>query len=162
MINKFTLVFLLLFAFGNAKEIEVLKVHYDEPQETVYNFILSLDECDNVFSLTKLSANNPNTIYSIKELQTKEVVVSMHRDKKVILLSCPNYNPSVGGPFNIKYLHNGLTNSYKTLSLWLEKDGEGWQISTPPPRKNKINALKVVPRKLAGVTIGVQHLKILN
>lgn len=156
--KKLATLLLCLFAAAESAEIDVLKVHCDEPK-TTYEFSVSLDEWDNISSLIKRSPDGQHT-YSIQELQTKEVVVSKQRDKKVILLSCPNYKPETGGPFVVKFLYNGLTNAYKVLPLWIEKEQSGWQISTPPPERNKISALKVVPRKLAGMTIGIQHFQL--
>lgn len=158
---RLTFILLLLFAQTQAKEVGLLRVHCDPEFDTIHDFYLSLDEQDNVFSIIRCSLRS-QTVFPNSELRSKDVVIASLKDKNVILLSCPNYNPSFGGAFVIKYLHNGLTNSYKKMTLWLEKDQQGWHLTTPPPHKNRVSAIKVVPRKIAGITIGVQNLHIVQ
>jgi hypothetical protein len=159
---RFAFIFMALLASCLAKEVKVLRVHCDPEFESLHEFLLSLDEADNVHALIRRS-NRTQTTFTNNELMNKEVVISSLKDKKVILLCCPNYNPSAGGPFVIKYLHNGITNAYKAMPFWLEKDKEGkWQLFTPPPNKHKIDSLKVIARKIAGITIGIQYLQIIH
>lgn len=158
---RLTLLMVVFFTCAHAKEVGLLRVHCDPEFDSVHDFYLSLDDSDHVFSMTRRSQRSQNCFFN-HELQSKELVIASHKDKKVILISCPAYNPKTGGPFVIKYLYNGLTNSYKSMNLWLEKDEKGWQLTTPPPKKIKICALKVVPRKFAGVTIGIQHLQVIH
>ena len=157
-----TVTYMFFFAGAHTQEVEVLQVYYDHnPDNNLHKFILNLDEDDNVHTIIRRGNSEENS-FTIQELQTKEMVISMQNDKKVILFSCPHYDAKEGGPFIIKYLHNGFTNSYKELPLWLSRGESGWQVTTPPPEMNKVNTLNVVVRKIAGLTIGVQRLQIVD
>jgi hypothetical protein len=156
------LIALTFFTCAHSTEVEVLKVFCDhEPDNNLHRFFLNINQEDYVSSIIR-RCKIGQYIYPIQELQIREIAISKHRDKEAILLSCPNYDHDQGGPFVISYLHNGLTDSYREITLWLGNQNGEWQVSTPPPEQKKVTVLKVNLRKFAGFTVGIRNIQIVE
>ncbi len=157
--NRLFIVLCLLSFSCHAKEAGLVRV-YCEPQfGAVHDFILDLDDQDNIACLIRRS-DESQTTFSTAQLQESDVSIANTKGKDVILIHCPDYNQEIGGFFVLKFLHNGLTNQYQALYMSLEKTDQGWELFTPPPHRQKIQTLRIVPRKIAGVLIGVKHVEV--
>ncbi len=98
------------------------------------------------------------TQYPTESLKKGDVVLAKIKGKDVISMSCPNFEENKGGKIHVKYLHNGLTMSYKAITLELAKENETWGLYTSTPDKKQIHKLTLKPRRIAGLLIGIQSI----
>lgn len=150
---------ILCCSIAFAKEKRIAQVICEPQQNAIHELVLDLDGSDNVSSLIRRSLSG-QTVFPNQLLQGGDVVIANTKGKDAICLSCQGYNPKDGGFLVIKYLYNGLTNNYKAFYMVLEKEGSEWTLFTPPPYKQKIHSLRIKPRKLAGVLVGIEGIEI--
>ena len=70
-----------------------------------------------------------------------------------------NFDLQYGGPIEIRFLYNGLTNSYVNLQLDVLKDGNDWIVLD---QGRKITRLNILARYKFGREIGIREIETLE
>jgi hypothetical protein len=64
----------------------------------------------------------------LNALQKDGLLVAEKKARKVAILKSPNFSHQQGGDINLQYLYSGVTGSYRTLKLDLQRRGDHWAL----------------------------------
>jgi len=99
--------------------------------------ILITDEKNDIVSMTKKAytlKNNRWEIDYVKEftdlsvLPTTGLLVAEKKSRKVAILKSSNFSAHQGGDIKLVYLYSGVTSSYRTFNLDLQRRGDHWAL----------------------------------
>ena len=85
------------------------------------------------------------------------VLVATVKGHDAIFLSCPDCDSSLNGTIEMRYLQNGITNSYDSFYMKLSKASNSWTLHDLKNSK-KISKLQVKSNTLFGVLTGVKEI----
>ncbi len=101
----------------------------------------------------KLGVIADHTFWMVDIEKPAGVTLAEAQGHKVLLLQGLLDRATQEGRFHVKYLSNGLTNSYKTCDFLLKKSGQGWYV------KNAYTGQKVTTMRVVSWTLGITTLQ---
>ena len=142
------------------REIYLVKAISEPEDNRVHDFILHVDEQDEINFLIRRSGDATQEI-AMEDLLNGEVVIARSSDKDALLLSCPSFDMEEGGVFVIRYLYNGIIMTYRTFELKLVKvhypEGQdSWVLKTVDDIL--VETLHIVSRKILGTVVGIKEI----
>jgi hypothetical protein len=139
----------------------LIKIVSEPEDNRIHDLVLLLDQHDDVIHVVRRS-DNGQTVFTPADLQSKEVVLARASDRDAVLLSCQGCTSQVGGILSLKYLNNGLTNSYLTFTAELRREGNEWIMyaNDEDGKTLKVQTLRLRSRKVAGMLIGIRKIEI--
>ena len=138
---------------------ELLVKIISEPEGgAIHNFLVDVSEEGRIISLIRRSKGSIQVI-SGEALTSEEVVLARSGEKKALMLSCGGCTVETGGRLKLKYLYNGVSMDYRSLSLQLESSRYGqWELLTNSGEK--VYTLKLISRKIFGRLVGIKEIRI--
>ncbi len=130
---------------------DLVTVTSDARSGTVYRLDAILDESGNVSGLLYSGSYLGERCFSLKDVKKQALLVNVDGRDIVFLKALGDFDGTRGGTLELRYLYNGVTGSYRTASMTLERAGT-WKIqrdSVP------FNAIFFPKRVSFGITIGV-------
>lgn len=152
-----SLLFLVLSTVSSfAYEYRLISITSEPENDLVHNLILDLDSNGKIEKIVRRSKVD-ETEYSLNDLKEKEVVVAAYNGRNAILLKCENdCDEERGGLLTLKYLYNGVTQSYHSLRINMQKqEGGDWVAKTEKDEQIKTLRLKSRKAPIVHTVIGV-------
>jgi hypothetical protein len=130
-----------------------------QPEGNAQHFLeIELDDQGGIQSLIRRSSKDQQII-SKEELLTREVVLARAGGKDALLLTCQDCTTTAGGVLILRYLNNGISNSYQRFWAKLGRDAAGaWILSTH--KDVQIHRLTLVSRKILGRLVGIERIDV--
>lgn len=129
-----------------------------EPENNqLHQLYLHLDEQGDIQAISRIS-NDSQQYISADELLLDEVVLAHAEGRDAILINCQDCNMQSGGILNMKYLYNGITNSYQNFSMQIRRQQERWNLYTMDDIQ--IHSLTLKSRLVFGALVGIREIAI--
>jgi hypothetical protein len=135
-----------------------------EPEDNlIHTFLLGEHQSGNVIDVVRRTGDAVQFIKA-KEIKDDFVVVAQAEGRDAVLLKCEecNINSTEGlrsGVIVLRYLHNGITNSYRNFSMDLRKVENIWNLYKKDT-DTIIERLTLKSRKIFGRIIGIDDVVI--
>lgn len=146
-----------LLKFNQAYESLLVKI-ISEPEAGLVHSLSALTNENGVLQgISRKSINNEQLI-SADDLLHKEVVVASASGRDALLVSCQDCNVSSGGTIKIRYLYNGITMSYESITLKMVYANSLWMLQTHDLQQ--VKTLRLVANEIFGQIIGIESILI--
>ena len=133
---------------------------YSEPEDgRIHNLSVISDKDGNLVHFVRESGTSKHVL-NIDELLTSEVVMAQAQGRDALLLSCNECNVGEGGPLRLRYLYNGITNSYKSSTVWLRHRHGEWGFFNEDGEK--IVRMNLISRRIFGRLIGIDGIEMMT
>jgi hypothetical protein len=121
-----------------------------EPQNDLEHHItLALGGDGGIVEVVRRSAVN-HTAASADEFLRGRVSLA---GRAAVFLSCPGCDPQTGGRLLLEYLSNGMTGTYSSRALRLDRTGGSFRLLTLDGRP--VLRLRLTARRVLGLLIGI-------
>ena len=139
------------------RNVLISKIISEPEGGAIHEFLLELDENDHIVNILRKNGEDLQRI-SIIDVINKEVVLAETSGRKALLISCKNCTVNQGGEVNLKYLHNGISMTYKNFKMNIVYRDNNWFLTTLD--NQRIDSLRLVSRKIFGRIIGIAEIKV--
>ncbi len=138
----------------NTDLVEILS----EPQDDLIHTVsLNLDENGDIVEVIRTSEEDELVIPS-EDLIEGEVVLARSQDRDAVFLSCPGCTADLGGELVVRYISNGIFNTYDELHMNLVRTGNDWTLFSVDGEE--VINLRLVSRTIFGQVIGIREIQI--
>ena len=140
-------------------EMQLLLKVVSEPEDgRVHDLLVSTDATGNLLSITRRSERDSQEI--LKEaLFRRENVLAQASGRDAVFISCIGCSEQTGGRLLVKYLYDGMWNTYHTLEGKLVRTAEDrWNIQTTTG--TVMQRLTLKSRTFWGKLIGIDRIEI--
>ncbi len=136
---------------------KLIEIKVEPLNNEIQNVHLDLSDVGSIINFVRQGSNGVQVIPG-SDLQKGEVVVARASDHDALLLSCVGCSMQDGGILKLKYLDNGVFNSYKTVQYRLVHAPLAWELYTMDDIQ--IRNLTVLSRTFAGKVVGIKEIKV--
>ena len=143
---------------AGAVEKVLVRIISEPENNLVHKLILVMKADGEIIQLVRKSASSIQ-VFTPEELIQGEVVLATVQGRKAVILSCKGCEKSQGGNLKLSYLFNGVTMTYRSLSMRFVRDGADWLLYTQ--NMKPIRRLKLVSRIVFGQIIGIKRIDVL-
>jgi hypothetical protein len=145
----------------NLTEKLLIKIISEPEDNRIHSLFVYLDHQGDVIRVVRRSDQN-QTVFTPADISKGEVVLARASDRDAVLLSCQGCSSQTGGTLNLRYLNNGLTNSYQIFQAQLAREGKEWMMwaTDEDGQTHKVVTLRLRSRKVAGTLIGIRKIEI--
>lgn len=105
--------------------------------------------------------NGKENAVSLSNLPTG-IVLAQLSGKNVAVLSSPNFSSVNGGSLKLRYLNNGLQDTYKNFDFALARQGQNWNayIIGANGVPQNFTRMYLIAKKLLGNVIGIDRITV--
>ncbi len=158
-----TLLIFILFnastVFAQITEYPLLEIKSEPEGDLIHELILGLDDQSDIVQLIRRSSVNEDVFDAQLLIDGEEIVLAQHSGKDALIMSCTSSCTSTGGGgLTIKYLYNGIWNTYRYGYFDLVRTGDDWEVYTEA--YDLIYNLWVRSKLLWGMVIGIESIEV--
>ena len=134
MKSFFVLLTFLITLSANAAEFKLAVITSEFDNDTT-DFFLETNDAGEMHSIRNVSTSPTGQITEDNSIPAEVVIregaVVAHRNNRdvVKLFVEPGFNIKLGGDVRLSYLHSGVSNSWRFISLKLSKEGAGFKLT---------------------------------
>jgi hypothetical protein len=131
----------------------LVKVTAESRPGVTYTLSVITDSQADVTGLLYNGSHLGPRCFTLTDIQKNAVLVNLDGRDIILVRSLSDLDGFRGGSLELKYLHDGITGSYRTFPMTLERTGK-WRLQN---RATPFNTLHFPKRtNLLGITVGVQ------
>jgi hypothetical protein len=129
-----------------------------EPEGGLHHQLyLHLNDAGDIEQISRVNMENEH-VFTLDELLTKEVVLAQASGLDAVLLSCVGCDPNVGGTLVLRHLYNGVTRSYRSFKMHIQRSDRLWELSSADGLP--IRTLTLKSRKVLGALVGIREITV--
>jgi hypothetical protein len=129
-----------------------------EPESGLHHQLyLHLNDAGDVEQISRASMESEQ-IFTLDELLTEEVVLAQASGLDAVLLSCVGCDPNAGGTLVLRHLYNGVTRSYRSFKMQIQRRDRLWDLSSADGVP--IRTLTLKSRKVLGAVVGIREIAV--
>jgi hypothetical protein len=155
-----------VLSFANQEECydlnrDLLATIISEPENNAEYlfFVESAGENNELLSLIKQNPDGSEEYIDGERLLSEEIVLSKSDDHDALILkSQEGFSLQEGGVLELKYLYNGITQSYRSIFLRISLRGSTWILETEDG--TVVERMYLVSRTIFGRLIGIKRIDI--
>lgn len=131
---------------------------WSEPEDdALHDMRLLVDPSGRIHHLVRRMGRDREA-FPAAHLVSPGVVLGRAAGRDALLLRCRGCDLARGGQVELRYLHNGLFGTYRTLTLRLERAGDGsFRLADGA---GPVRRLRLTSRRWLGVLIGVGAIRV--
>ncbi len=135
----------------------LVKILSEPEGNRLHSILLEVDGNGNILGFSRQSSTDQQNFF-MHDLIKGEVVLATASGRNVLLLSCHGCTATSGGALVMRYLHNGIFDTYHHFSMQLRKTNDQWQLFTS--NSTLIHQLQLVTNTVFGKTVGIEKIRV--
>jgi hypothetical protein len=121
------------------------------------NFQIAVDG-DSVAQNFSATASGKTQTFAFSDLPAG-IVLYNYDNHDVVTLKSTDFDPAHGGDFTVTYLENGITDSYVSVNVEVERAGDQWQMLVDDQSGNHVvTTAYFTANKVFGAVVGISSI----
>ncbi|MCM2255646.1 MAG: hypothetical protein NDJ94_08245 [Vicinamibacteria bacterium] len=137
---------------------QVLVRVVSEPEDGLVHELVVVDDGQGRVVAVVRRSRVDSTTTTVDELARGPVAMARAHGRDAILLACLACDPLSGGDLELRYLHNGITGSFRALPLKVERAAGRFRLATRDDRE--VRQLRLKSRTWLGILIGIAEIEV--
>ncbi len=141
---------------SHADSTQLLVTASNDFESTPTTLTLTLDADSNVKGMVVNSPSSGRKTFSVEDIRKGAAIVK-NQGMEAVILKARAFEPGSGGKLILKFLTNGLTRTYATREIEIDREGTEWKLyANDQSGRRRFTRMHFTTTKFLGKVIGIQ------